>query len=188
MSHDSERQLIEKYLEKQDEQALQTLIERHATSVYGFVARVIGDANAAEDVTQETFVKIWKNLKKFDLNKSFKAWLFTIAKNTAFDFLKKKKAIPLSHYRKEETESLADQIPDTTPLPSEWLEKRDVTKQVIAALAHLSLTARTVLMLHYKQELSFQEIAEILGESIDTVKSRSRRALIQLKKYLLHQT
>ncbi|MBI4159946.1 sigma-70 family RNA polymerase sigma factor [Candidatus Wolfebacteria bacterium] len=73
------------------EVSLELLIRRYLKPIYGFTYRYVGAGQDTEDVTQETFVKVWRNLKKFDQNKSFKTWIFSIAKNTAIDFLKKKK-------------------------------------------------------------------------------------------------
>ena len=66
------------------------------------VYKNVGNQSEAEDITQEVFVKIWKNIKKFDQNRSFKPWIFQIAKNTSIDFLRKKKSIPFSKFENEE--------------------------------------------------------------------------------------
>ncbi len=92
---DSDQKLIANYLAG-DEKSLEILINRYLRPIYSFVYRHVGNGEVAEDITQEVFVKVWRNLKKFDQNKSFKTWIFTIAKNTSFDFFKKKKAIPFS--------------------------------------------------------------------------------------------
>ncbi len=106
-----DRQLIYDYLKKGDEKSLEILIQRYLKPVYGFAYRYVGNVQEAEDIAQEVFVKVWKNLKKpalslskgFDPKKgNFKAWIFTIAKNTAFDFLKKKKSLQFSDLQKEE--------------------------------------------------------------------------------------
>ena len=91
----SDEQLVWDYL-KSDEKSLELLIRRYLKPIYSFVYRYVGKAHDADDVTQDVFVKVWRNLKKFDREKSFKTWIFAIAKNTAFDHLKKKKAIPFS--------------------------------------------------------------------------------------------
>jgi len=64
--------------------------------IYNFSRRYAGDPDNASDITQEAFVKVWKNLKKFNISKNFRVWLFAIAKNTALDWIKKKKTLPLS--------------------------------------------------------------------------------------------
>ena len=89
-SNESDKQLIINYL-KGDEKSLELLIQSYLKPIYSFVYRCTGNTQDAEDVTQEVFVKVWRNLKKFDQRKSFKTWIFAIAKNTAFDHLKKRK-------------------------------------------------------------------------------------------------
>ena len=87
--------LIQQYL-KGDEKSLEILIARYLKPIYSFVYKNVGNPSEAEDITQEVFIKIWKNIKKFDQNKNFKPWIFQIAKNTSIDFLRKKKSIPFS--------------------------------------------------------------------------------------------
>jgi len=93
MQEISDNEIVRKYL-KGDEEALEVLIKRYLKPIYSFVYKNIGDSEAAEDIAQETFVKMWKNLKKFDKQKKFSAWLFTIAKNASVDFLRRKKTAP----------------------------------------------------------------------------------------------
>src|SRR5258708_18528094 len=78
-----------------NKQAFEILVSRHLNGVYNFVYKYAHDLDQAEDITQESFVKAWKNLKKFNSKYKFKTWLFTIAKNTALDALKKKGFVPL---------------------------------------------------------------------------------------------
>lgn len=91
MQNYTDQQLIAAYL-KGDEKSLEILIKRYLNPIYGFAYRYVKDQQNAEDITQETFLKVWKNIKKYDKNKSFKAWIYTIAKNTVLDFIKKEKA------------------------------------------------------------------------------------------------
>lgn len=72
------------------EQSLETLVKRHLSLVYGTSLRYLGNQDEAEDAVQEVFVKVWRNLKKIDPEKNFKAWVLEIAKNTCLDMLKKK--------------------------------------------------------------------------------------------------
>ena len=88
-------ELLEAYLDG-DEQAFKILINRYTPLLYNFVARLAG-RESAPDIVQEIFIKVWKNIRKFDIEKaSFKTWVFTIAKNTATDFLRKKKDLHFS--------------------------------------------------------------------------------------------
>ena len=184
MSEYLDEQLVQQYLSG-DEKSLEVLIQKYLKPIYNFVYRYVGDMANAEDLTQEVFVKVWKNIKKFDRKKSFKTWIFCIAKNTAFDYLRKKKSIPLSNFENDQGDNiLADSLADVAPLPSELFDQTDISQKINTALNKLSLNYRAVILLRYKEDFKFIEIAEILDESIDTVKSRYRRGLIELRKFL----
>jgi RNA polymerase sigma-70 factor (ECF subfamily) len=182
MNNLSDEQLVHDYLKHKDEKSLEILIARYLKPIYGFVYKYSNLLNETEDITQEVFVKVWRNLKKFDQKKSFKTWLFQIAKNTAIDFLRQKKNIPFSAFETEEGKNpLADTLIDRNPLPTEIFDQKKLAKILAATIDKLSEKYRQVLHLRYKDQFTFQEIAETLNEPIDTVKSRHRRALIALK-------
>lgn len=184
MTNVSDQILIEKYL-RGDEKALETLIRRYLKPIYGFVYRYAGNSGDAEDITQEVFVKMWRHLKKFNQNKSFKTWIFSIAKNASLDFLKRKKTIPFSELDKEGENPFAETFADPSPLPQEVLENKDISQLLSRAMEKLSSKYRMVLFLRYNDHFTFREIAESLGEPLNTVKSRHRRASIILKKLLI---
>jgi len=176
MMLNSDSQLVVDYL-KGDEKSLEVLIKRYLKPIFSFVFRFTGNIHDAEDITQEVFVKVWWNLKKFDRQKSFKTWVFSIAKNTAIDFLKKRRTQVFS-----ETE--IETVVDPTPLPQELLEKAEAGELLKSALNKLELKYRMVLLLYYNDHFNFREIAEILDEPLNTIKSRHRRALLMLRKLL----
>ena len=177
-------QLVENYLQG-DAESLEILIARYAKRVYYFVYRYVGNEEEAEHIAQEVFVRVWRNLKKFDRKKSLSTWMFAIAKNASFDFLKKKKTIPFSAFTNEEGENVWEEtLVDSAPLPNEIIEQKGLIHMLEKAKQMLSPKYQTVLFLHYQNHFTFREISESLGESLDTVKSRHRRALIMLRKLL----
>src|ERR1700739_3666623 len=91
--------------------AFAALVDRHASMVYHFVYRYLQNADNTNDVVQDVFIKVWKNIKKFDTSKNFKTWLLTIAKNTSLDFIKKKKPVLFSHIEAEDADLDAFLIP-----------------------------------------------------------------------------
>src|SRR3989344_2340755 len=95
MNNFTDEKLVQMYL-RGGEKALEELVRRYLPLIYSFSRRYSGNTDNASDIVQEVFIKAWKNLKIFDQNKSFKTWIFTIAKNTALDWLKKKNAVPFS--------------------------------------------------------------------------------------------
>ena len=180
----SDQQLIADYLAG-DEKSLEILYGRYLKPIYSFVYRYVGGGQDVEDVTQDAFVKVWRNLKKFDQNKSFKTWIFSIAKNTAIDFLKKKKTIPFSEFENEYGENMiTETLADPSPLPHELLEKAGMAQILNSAMEKLSPKYRMVLFLRYNDHFNFREIAESLGEPLHTITSRHRRALIKLKELI----
>ncbi len=179
----SDRQLIEHYF-KGDEKSLEILIKRYLKPVYSFTYRYVGNTQETEDITQEVFVRAWRNLKKFDRERSFKTWIFSIAKNASIDFLKKKKTVPFTELENEERESVLDRIIDPSPLPNELLERKDLMGMLAKAIGKLLPKYRKTLLLRHNDDLTFREISETTGESLNTVKSRYRRAVIMLKKLL----
>ena len=185
MAEMDDQQLIEQYLSG-DDQALEFLIDKYFRPIYGFVFHYVNGGAEAEDITQDVFVKVWKNIKKFDQNKSFKTWIFTIAKNTALDWLKKKKNIPFSSFNDEEGNNvIEDTFADPGPLPDELFDRTNLADELNKAMAKLSVNTRVVLSLYYLEGFNLREISETLDEPIDTVKSRHRRGLISLRKILL---
>lgn len=180
----SDNQLIGDY-RAGDAGALEILISRYLRPVYVFAYRFVGNAADAEDVAQETFLRVWKHFGQFDAARNFKTWAFSIAKNAALDLLKKKKPAAFSDFDNDDGgNAIADTIEDGHPLPSELFDRAGLAAALAAVVAKLPLKQRTVLFMRYTDGFSFREIGEILGEPLHTVKSRHHRAVIALKALL----
>src|SRR3989338_1067484 len=168
-----------------DDNALETLIARSLKLMYGFAYRFTHNRAEAEDITQEVFVKVWRNVKKFDHAKPFKPWLYRIAKNTCLDFVKRKYAVPFSAFDTQDGGNwLAQIVPDGAPAPDALAERNMLAGKLAAAVKSLPQKYANVVSLHNGQGLRFNEIARATNESQNTVKSRYRRALFALKKIL----
>jgi RNA polymerase sigma-70 factor (ECF subfamily) len=184
----SDLQLVQEILlEKQG--SFELLVSRYTKPLYNFTFRLTGNPQTAEDLVQETFIKVWKNLKKYDPKHSFKGWIFTIARNTTTDYLRKKKTVPFSALSKDDNSPFEETISDTATLPDETLALLEDTNLLEQLLATLPLDYQIVLLLHYQEALTFEEIAEIVDKPPNTVKSWHRRALITLREnpLILHQ-
>ncbi|EKD58390.1 MAG: hypothetical protein ACD_56C00141G0020 [uncultured bacterium] len=177
-----DEKLVEEYLEG-DGKALDFLVEKYLKPLYNFIFQLTQDSAASEDIVQETFLKMWKNLDKFDGEKKFSTWIFAIAKNTAFDWLKKKRAIAFSSIEGDEGENYFDTIEDESMLHSEnLLAKIDSVENAKLLLSQLSPQMQAVLLLYHKYGFSLVEIAQIMGRPSNTVKSGYRRAIAGLRK------
>jgi RNA polymerase sigma-70 factor (ECF subfamily) len=168
-----------------DDIALKELVDRYLPSVYTFCLRYMGNAEDAQDAAQETFLKAWRKLRRFDTSKSLKTWLFAIAKNTATDLMRKRKSVVFSKFdTTEDSNVLTDTLADPEPLPDEIFARASLASDARAALAQLPSRDRAILSLRYEEEESFEDISKILNIPANTVRSMHRRALITLRKLL----
>lgn len=175
--------LVESYFAG-DEESLSILIKKYLNPIYFFIYGYLKNIQDSEDVVSDTFLKLYKNIKKFNKDKKFKTWIFEIAKNTALDYLKKKKNITFSELEKYEDFNFEESIEDESALQNEIFENNINSNILKNKIDKLDFKYREVLILYYFSELNFREISELLNESINTVKSKYRRALIILKQYL----
>lgn len=167
-----------------DENALATLIERHKAKIYGFIYSKIQDRDICEDVFQDTFVKVIKNLKKKSYNEEgkFLPWVMRIAHNLVIDYFRKSKKMPMQ--RDTEEYSIFSLISDNSPN----IESRIITEQVELDLSRiieeLPEDQKEVLKMRIYQDLSFKEIADLTGVSINTALGRMRYAVLNLRKVI----
>jgi RNA polymerase sigma-70 factor (ECF subfamily) len=164
------------------------LVQRHMNRVYSLVFRVVSNKEEAEDITQEVFVKVYNNLRKFEQQASFSSWLYRIATNSALDSLDKIKRRPMtvassnnSAGNEEENYPLSSQ-PSPLAGPEESViqsELRDCIRQV---LKKLDRDQAHVLLLRDFDDLSYDEIAKVLQASLSTVKMRIHRARLAFQE------
>lgn len=156
--------------------AVELLIRNHYRNVYRYLLWKTGDSNLSWDLAQTAFEKAWQALDRYDGQKaSFRVWIFTIAQNTWIDYLRSANA---KHVLSKLPENLA--VPD----PFESVLMNDEMRVVWLAIEKLPVQQRDAIMLRYREELSYPEIAAILGVPEATVKSRVRLALGKLRKEL----
>lgn len=178
----TDEELITDYLEG-NENALGVLVDRYLANTYNFAFQLTRDSQATEDIIQESFIKAWKNIRGWKKDSSFKTWLFAITRNTAIDYLRKRKDLTLSTFENEAgknilTETLADENPGALLL----LERAEDSLYVTNLLEELDPLYRDVINLRYEEDLTFKEIGEILKRPLHTIKSQHRRAIIALRR------
>jgi len=180
----TDQEIIEKYLEGETN-ALDLLVDRYMSIIYRFIYRQMGNAEDANDITQDVFVKAWKNLKKYNPNQNFKTWIMTMARNSSIDYLRKRKSINFSKLNNDfSDEEFEDTLVDSESLPDEVYERGEAKGVVEERMKVLTETQRSAINLRINEDLSFEEIAEVLGRPLNTVKSDFRRGLIAMRKSL----
>ncbi len=167
----------------QDQEALHVLFRRHERPVYSLLLKMLSNKEDAEDALADVFVKVWKSANAFKGNSKFTTWLFRIATNTARDFLRSRRVRP--------EVSMEDTILADKNSVGQNVEYADPVKSVIAidehantikALEKLSEEDRLLITLYHINELEYDEIAEITGNSISNLKVKLFRARQRLRK------
>jgi RNA polymerase sigma-70 factor (ECF subfamily) len=172
-----------------DETAYEALILRFEQPVFGVVSRLLEDPADAPDVVQDVFLKVFRNISSFRGDSSLKTWIYRIAVNEA----RNQQRWFGRHRGKEvgfdpaisESLGVGDWLPDPAPGPYEEALDHEVQALVEEGLKRISTTYRTALVLREVEELSYEEIAEILEISLGTVKSRILRGREALRKELM---
>lgn len=168
------------------ERAFQTLVERYQRPVFSLVVRMVRDHGIAEDVTQEVFVKAWLALARYDPRRRFASWLFKIASNAAIDHLRRKKVptVPIES-GDPDAWSVLDRLEDERAEAADTLVKRhELAEALEAAIAALRPEYRLVVLLRFKEELPYRDIAEVTGMPLGTVKTNLRRARREIEQRL----
>lgn len=168
---------------KGEEEALTELVSRYLKLGYFIAYQYTNEQFTAEDITQEIFVKLWQNLKKFDTSRKFKAWFYQLAKNTALDNIKKRRDITFSEWEQNTGHEIEEYLFSNEEL-SNQIDQDLANRSLTEASSSLSAKYVEVLEMYHKKDMNFREIAEVLGESVNTVKSRYRRAVISLKQII----
>lgn len=159
-----------------DRQAFTELVTRHQDSIVSLTYRMCGDFRLAEDAAQEAFVRVWQNLHSYKPQYAFRSWLYRIATNAALDSLRRDRPTT-------DLDSLS--LADPGKTPEQVAEENLRIGHVRRAIAQLSEPLRMVLILREYQELSYQEIADVLYIPVGTVMSRLNSARTLLRQELL---
>jgi RNA polymerase sigma-70 factor (ECF subfamily) len=167
--------------------AARELVRRYERPVFNLIARTVVDRSAAEDLTQDAFLKVFRSLHTFDVRLRFPAWILTIAHNTAVDHLRRTRDawLPLDAPVGEGDDTFEDVLPDPAGVNPEQIALRtNLADAVDAALDRLRPEYRTVLVLRHQEELDYAEIAQITGWPLGTVKTFLRRGRLALAREL----
>ena len=180
----TDNELVQDYLDGK-EGAFELLVKRYTRPLYSFVWRLCGNKESSEDIVQDTFLKVWKNIQKFDLDRNFRVWIYAIARNSTYDFLRKKKLIMFSEMDNiEEDSTFEENLEDKTPLADQLFEEKETAEAINESIKKLPEKYREVVVLRHETGMTFEDISDTLKEPMNTVKSRYRRAIIKMQEYI----
>lgn len=163
-----------------DVEAVAALIERYQHRLYRYLLRVVREPRTAEDLFQQTWLRVMERIRSYDPQRNFESWLFALARNLAID-----------HLRRYRPESLDEPLPSgdsrveliagASPRALDQLLARERAGWLAEAVVELPLVFREVLALRFEEEMKLEEIAAVLGLPLGTVKTRLHRALKHLR-------
>src|SRR6476620_3296688 len=163
-----------------EERAFQEIVERYQTRLLNFIYRTIGDRERGEDLVQEVFIRVYRHMARFDRAKKFSTWIYTIASNLAKNELRNRSRNPLVFFQAIRKNWQDDDRPlqfeDSSMRPDDLYRKRHLRTLVEESVARLPEHHRQVFVLRELEGKSYEEIDEITGCNLGTVKSRLNRA------------
>ncbi len=175
--------LVKNYVEG-DEKALTVLINRHQSKIFGFIYSKISDRDISNDIFQDTFIKVIKTLKSKSYNEEgkFLPWVMRIAHNLIIDHYRKNKKMPM--FRETEEFSIFSIMSDNSPTIENKIIREQVEMDLKKLIEELPADQKEVLVMRMYQDMSFKEISEITGVSINTALGRMRYALMNMRKVI----
>ncbi len=175
--------LISNYING-DEYALSLLIEKHQSKIYGFIYSKVSDKDITDDIFQDTFMKVIRTLKSNSYNEEgkFLPWVMRIAHNLIVDYFRNNKKMPIQ--RDTEDFSVFSVLQDGSPNIEAQIIDLQIENDLKKVIEELPEDQKQVLVMRIYQDLSFKEISEITGVSINTALGRMRYALMNLRKII----
>ncbi len=179
----SDEDLIKRFQDG-DEQAYVELVNRYRDRLMNFVYRFTSDSEQSEDIVQETLIKLYTHKHYYKKIAKFSTWIYTIAANYAKTELRKKKNRKITNLSQMSSDEKDYDLPSVQPDADQLIESEYLEKRIQSAINTLPLHFKTVIVLRDIQELSYDEISNIVEVPLGTVKSRINRARLQLQKEL----
>ena len=172
---------IARGLRRRDPELLDRLIERYQHRLLRYLVFLTGNRELSEDIFQETWIRVMERGKQYNGKAKFDTWLFAIARHLVIDWSRKKTTTSLEALQQQYGNEQAFDVPSNEPSPFDAVTCRENRESVQAALGRLDALHREVLVLRFHEELSLEEIADVTGAPLSTVKSRLYRGLAALK-------
>jgi RNA polymerase sigma-70 factor (ECF subfamily) len=179
-----ERDLVRRCLAR-EERAYRELVRRYQGAVVNLAWRITGNADDAAEVAQETFIRVLRSLETYDPARPFRSWIFKIASNLALDLIRRRKRRPIALEDLAGDDGSPVEPADPGPGPAEGLRIERSEGRFDAIVKELPETYQAVLYLRYREDFSYDEIAETLGIPLGTVKVRIHRAHEYVRRKLI---
>jgi RNA polymerase sigma-70 factor (ECF subfamily) len=170
-----------------DDDAFEILVNRHQTSVLNLIYHFIGDRAQAKDLAQEVFIRVWQAAKRYEPKAKFTTWIYQIATNLCLNELRsarRRKWFPFHRSNEDSETAIEETLSDPSPTAEDLLLAKERSRQISKALQSLPANQRMALVMKRYDELSYQEIAQILGCSVSAVESLLVRAKRTLQEKL----
>ena len=174
------------------EKAYRELLGRYQRPVFSIIYRMIRDREQAEDLAQETFVRVFNNIDRYDPRYKFSSWIFKIATNLTIDWIRRKELNTVSidgsrnAVTAEQIEATSITIASTDETPEELLEAKELGEEIEGAISKLRPEYKAAILLRHVEGREYQEIAEILSLPLGTVKTYIHRGRNELRDQLQH--
>ena len=168
-----------------DRGAFEDLVQMYNDKIYRLCYRMLGNRQEAEDVVQETFLRVFRNLDRYDETMKFSTWIYRIATNLCIDLLRKRKnefSLDETSSAENETNNFHGILADDEPSPENMALLSETQSNVRNAIESLPKKYKTVVILKYLHDMSLQEISEVLDLPVSTVKTRVHRGREYLRK------
>ncbi|WP_025028897.1 RNA polymerase sigma factor SigW [Caldalkalibacillus mannanilyticus] len=169
-----------------DRQAFEEIVELYKNKIFQVAYRMLGNRTEAEDIGQETFLRVYANLSRYDQTHKFSTWIYRIATNLCIDRLRKRQITYSLDQEVAATEGLDmySQIADKAKGPEAEVMTIELQNEVQQAIDQLPIKYKSIMILRYIEDLSLQEISEIIDLPVTTIKTRIHRGREALKKLL----
>lgn len=175
-------------LRQGDLDALSALLTRYQNRLYRYLLRMLRNQAEAEDLFQQTWVRVAEKIRRYDPSRNFEPWLFALARNLAIDHLRRVRPEsldePIAGSDSETGETPAARLASAEPPVLDGILQRERSSRLHEALDSLQVSYREVLTLRFEEEMKLEEIAEVLGVPLSTVKTRLRRGLEHMREAL----
>jgi RNA polymerase sigma-70 factor (ECF subfamily) len=172
-------------VQKGDPDAFASLLGRYQNRLYRYLLRWVHDPTAAEDLFQQTWMRVIRHIRSFDPKRNFDAWLFAVARNIAIDYLRRRRPASLEEPMCEDL-SISEFLATGAPGPLDQVLCSEKIELVRRALESQPPVYREILSLRFEEEMKLEDIAEVLSVPLGTVKTRLARALERLRNAFLH--